>query len=284
MPELPEVETLRRSLVAGLKGKTIAAVQKLRPDLRFPLPKNLSRRLTGTRITDIARTGKYLLFHTGRDDILLVHLGMSGTLRLRRANANAPLPAHTHVVFTLQGGASLTYADPRRFGFMQLFAAKHASRNPHLAKLGPDPLSQPLDAGFLCRRLGNSRRPIKNALMDQSLIAGLGNIYCCEALFRAGISPLCQSAALVGKRNQPRLRLHRLLQAIDATLHDALRAGGSSISDWLDADGETGYFQHIFQVYDRAGEPCPRRGCNGTIRRILQSNRSSFYCPRCQRR
>ena len=284
MPELPEVETLRRSLLPSLKGRIIVSVRKHRTNLRFPLPRNLTRRLAGTRITDIARKGKYLLFHTECGDVLLVHLGMSGNLRLRRANSNAPIPPHTHVFFALERGESLLYVDPRRFGFMDLFAAKNITRNPHLAGLGRDPLCDGLDAEFLSQRLQGSRRAIKNALMDQGLIAGLGNIYCCEALFRAGISPLAEASSLASGNARSRRRLLSLLEAIDATLQDALRAGGSSIRDYLDAEGESGHFQHDFQVYDRAGEGCPRTGCKGVIRRILQANRSSFHCPRCQRR
>ena len=282
MPELPEVETLRLSLLPRVKGRVIESVRKYRADLRFPLPKNMAGRLAGARIADIGRKGKYLLFHIAGGDVLLVHLGMSGNLRLFRAGAKAPIPAHTHVIFTLEGVGRLLYVDPRRFGFMELFAARNIARNRHLAVLGRDPLCDGLDVEFFARGLRGSRRAIKNALMDQSFIAGLGNIYCCEALFRAGISPLAEAGVLVGG-NVGRRRLLALSAAIEATLRDALRAGGSSIRDYIDAEGESGHFQHEFQVYDRAGEACPRAGCKGVIRRIMQAGRSSFHCPRCQR-
>lgn len=281
MPELPEVEILRRSLLPHVKGRRVESLETRRKDLRFPLPKSLAKRLRGACITGINRKGKYLLFGTDRDDILLTHLGMSGTMQLLRAGANIE-PPHSHVFFVFEDGARLVYADPRRFGFMDLFPLKQIDKNPYLSKLGRDPLCDNIDADFLQSQLQGSRRPIKNALMDQRLIAGLGNIYCCEALFRSGISPRRLSCDVAGKRSKPSVRVVRLLDAIGATLQDALDAGGSSIRDYLDAEGETGYFQHAFQVYDRLGDSCLRHGCSGVIRRIVQSNRSSFYCPRCQ--
>ena len=282
MPELPEVEILRRSLLPHVEGRKIESMETRRRELRFPLPKELAKRLGGARIKGIDRKGKYLLFNTDRNDVLLTHLGMSGTMRMLRPGANIE-PPHSHVFFVFEDGARLVYADPRRFGFMDLFPLERIDENPYLSKLGRDPLRDDIDADFLQSRLLGSRRSIKNALMDQRLIAGLGNIYCCEALFRSGISPRRLSCDVAGKRSKPSERVGRLLDAIGATLQDALDAGGSSIRDYLDAEGESGYFQHAFRVYDRLGDSCPRRGCNGVIRRIVQSGRSSFYCPRCQR-
>ena len=282
MPELPEVEILRRSLLPHVGGQKVVSVETRRKDLRFPLPKGMSRRLEGARIEGIDRKGKYLLFCTDRNDVLLTHLGMSGTMQMLRPGTNIELP-HSHVFFVFEDGARLVYADPRRFGFMDLFPVKHIDKNPYLSKLGRDPLRDNIDADFLQSRLRGSRRPIKNALMDQGLIAGLGNIYCCEALFRSKISPRRLSCDVAGKHSKPPKRISRLLDAIGETLQDALDAGGSSIRDYLDAEGESGYFQHAFQVYDRIDESCVRRECNGIIRRIVQAGRSSFYCPKCQK-
>ena len=282
MPELPEVEILRRSLLPHVGGRKVVSVETRRKDLRFPLPKGMSRRLGGARIEGIDRKGKYLLFCTDRNDVLLTHLGMSGTMQMLRPGTNIELP-HSHVFFVFEDGARLVYADPRRFGFMDLFPVKHIDKNPYLSKLGRDPLRDDIDADFLQSRLRGSRRPIKNALMDQGLIAGLGNIYCCEALFRSKISPRRLSCDVAGKHSKPPKRISRLLDAIGETLQDALDAGGSSIRDYLDAEGESGYFQHAFQVYDRIDESCVRRECNGIIRRIVQAGRSSFYCPKCQK-
>ena len=282
MPELPEVEILRRSLLPHVGGRKVVSVETRRKDLRFPLPKGMSRRLGGARIEGIDRKGKYLLFCTDRNDVLLTHLGMSGTMQMLRPGTNIELP-HSHVFFVFENGARLVYADPRRFGFMDLFSVKHIDKNPYLSKLGRDPLRDDIDANFLQSRLRGSRRPIKNAMMDQGLIAGLGNIYCCEALFRSKISPRRLSCDVAGKHSKPPKRISRLLDAIGETLQDALDAGGSSIRDYLDAEGESGYFQHAFQVYDRIDESCVRRGCNGIIRRIVQAGRSSFYCPKCQK-
>lgn len=291
MPELPEVETLRRSLLPHARGRRIVAVETRRRDLRFPLPRALSRRLAGARIEEMSRKGKYLLFHLSRgrtqeEARLLVHLGMSGNLRLRPPAANAsppPLPPHAHVIFSLEGGTDMVYTDARRFGFMDLFAAADIARNRYLMRLGPDPLTDGLDAEILRPPLSARKSPIKNALMDQNLIAGLGNIYCCEALFRAGIAPTRVASSLGGRRASQRERLQRLLDAVSATLRDALEAGGSSIRDYRDAYGESGYFQHRFQVYGRAGEPCIKPDCGGTVRRIVQANRATFFCPRCQK-
>lgn len=283
MPELPEVETLRRALFAPLVNNTITSVRTSRRDLRFPLPDNFSRRLTGARITDLSRKGKYLLLLTDRDEVLLVHLGMSGNLLLYRPGINFATVRHTHVVFTLEDGAGMVYVDPRRFGFMDLFSRNDTKKNPYLSRLGMDPLTDELDLEFLRIRFRGSRRPLKNALMDQGIFAGLGNIYCCESLFRARLSPHRQVKTLIGKRTHPTRLLRRLLEAIDTTIEDALEAGGSSIRDYLNADGETGYFQHRFKVYGRAGESCPNAGCKGIIRRTTHANRSTFHCPRCQR-
>ncbi|WP_029041065.1 bifunctional DNA-formamidopyrimidine glycosylase/DNA-(apurinic or apyrimidinic site) lyase [Cucumibacter marinus] len=290
MPELPEVETVRAGLTPFLEGAVIRAVTLNRPDLRFPFPQHFAHRLEGQTIGLPRRRAKYLLFPLSSGETWLTHLGMTGSfltaaIDLDIARYHPPAGAHRHVEMVLEhpahGMVSLAYSDPRRFGYMDLLDDPETSR--HLKNLGPEPLGNALSAPHLALRFAGRRTPIKAALLDQRHIAGLGNIYVCEALWRAGIDPRRQAHTLVTKAGQPRLALERLVTAIREVIGEAIVAGGSTLRDFRHADGELGYFQHSFSVYDREGEPCRREGCGGTIRRIVQSGRSTFYCPRCQK-
>ena len=299
MPELPEVETVRRGLEPVLAGRVLAQVEQRRPDLRWPLPERFAARLTGRRVTGLGRRSKYLLI--GLDDGMtwIVHLGMSGRILVAEApppyhspqreegtargvvgdfHHQMPAPGkHDHVVVTTDKGDLITYNDARRFGVMDLWPTADLEHHRLLAGLGPEPLGNEFNAAFLADALKGKCTPIKAALMDQHIAAGLGNIYVCEALHRAGISPKRQAGSI------SRARVERLAAAVVATLKDAIAAGGSSLRDYRQTDGELGYFQHSFRVYDREGAPCPTEGCPGTVRRIVQSGRSTFYCPKCQR-
>ena len=280
MPELPEVETVMRGLRARLQGRTIRRAQVNRADLRWPIPPSLEARLSGARVTGFRRRAKYILMRLAGDESLLLHLGMSGRVVLAPPGSNAPPPAHEHLVLETDDGWRLGLVDPRRFGSLDLVRTDAEDQHRLLAELGPEPL----DAGFTAERLEaglrGKRTPIKAALLDQRVVAGLGNIYVCEALFRAGVSPL-RSAHTV-----PGARAARLVPAIRATLEEAIAAGGSSLRDYVQPDGELGYFQHAWKVYGREGEPCERcpgpPECHG-VRRVGQSGRSTFYCPRTQR-
>jgi formamidopyrimidine-DNA glycosylase len=274
MPELPEVETVRRGLLAALVGRVIAQVAVHRPDLRWPLPQDFANRLAGRRVLSFERRAKYLL--AGLDDgwVWLVHLGMSGRLFLDHSGPGPPAP-HEHVRIVTERGDVLRYQDHRRFGMMDLVRAEELQRHRLLATLGPEPLAEAFDGALLSARLAGRYTPIKAALLDQKLVAGLGNIYVCEALYRAGISPRRLAATCTGARAD------RLARAIRTVLEEALAAGGSSLRDYVQASGELGYFQHGFRVYDRAGQACP--GCGRPIRRLVQSGRSTFFCARCQR-
>ncbi len=288
MPELPEVETVRRGLAPALVGARILAVALRRADLRFPFPRDFAARLTGRTIRDLRRRAKYLLADLDNGETLVMHLGMSGSFRVdgetpglfhhpRDRNA-----AHDHVVLTLESGARVTYNDPRRFGFMLLIETHALEAHKLFAGLGVEPLGAGLDAAFLARLFRGRAAPAKAVLLDQRRIAGLGNIYVCEALHRAGISPLSAAGRLVTNAGRPRAALSRLPDAIKTVLGEALAAGGSSLRDHRQADGALGYFQHSFRVYDREGAACPTPGCGGTIARAVQSGRSTFFCPRCQ--
>jgi formamidopyrimidine-DNA glycosylase len=283
MPELPEVETVRRGLCPVLQGARLARVQVNRPDLRWPLPAGMAERLTGARVTALRRRSKYLLADLSTGETLLLHLGMSGRILVSGAVLGAfhhahPAPqVHDHVVIDTDGGARVTFNDPRRFGAMDLFATQAEGAHPLLRDLGPEPLGNGFSEGWLALRLAGRRTPVKAALLDQRTVAGLGNIYVCEALHRARISP----RRLAG--NLGPARLGRLVPVIRAVLGEAIEAGGSSLRDYRQADGELGYFQHAFRVYGREGAPCPAPGCGGTVVRIVQGGRSSFLCPRCQR-
>ena len=291
MPELPEVETVRRGLAPVLEGATILEAEIRRPDLRFPFPADFAETLAGARVTGLRRRAKYLLASLDHGQMLVAHLGMSGSFRAEPGPApaagptppNTKDPRHDHVVLHLAGGGRVVYNDPRRFGFMVLVPEDGWTEHPLFARLGPEPTGNDLNAPALAGRLAGRRAPLKAALLDQSLIAGLGNIYVCEALWRAGLSPRRAASTLVRRSGAPTVRLERLVDAVRAVIAQAIEAGGSSLRDHVRADGSLGYFQHRFCVYDREHEPCPRPACRGTIRRIVQSGRSTFYCPACQR-
>ena len=281
MPELPEVETVRRGLSPALEGRRIQRVDVNRPDLRFPFPQGFANRLAGQDILRLGRRAKFLTAELASGETLVMHLGMSGRFVV---DAGQPgdfhqdtgvLPAHNHVVFHMSGGETVTYNDPRRFGFMELWPTDTFGAYPRLKDLGPEPLTNGFNADYLLSALKGRATPIKAALLDQSVVAGLGNIYVCEALFRSGISPRRKSAS-VGKA-----RVERLTAAINAVIAEAIEAGGSSLRDFAAADGELGYFQHTFRVYDREGQPCLT--CGDTVKRIVQSGRSTFCCSTCQR-
>ncbi|MEL7258824.1 MAG: bifunctional DNA-formamidopyrimidine glycosylase/DNA-(apurinic or apyrimidinic site) lyase [Pseudomonadota bacterium] len=283
MPELPEVETVRRGLDPAMTGAKIAKAQVNRPDLRWPFPEHMAERLAGTTVHQLRRRSKYILVDLSSDETLLVHLGMSGRMLVsgdplgQFVHAH-PAPAkHDHVVLDMDNGARVTFNDPRRFGAMDLMPTHDIDTHPLLAKLGPEPLGNSFDESYLLEALKAKNTPIKSALLDQRIVAGLGNIYVCEALYRASISPKKRAGSL-SKR-----RASSLVPIIRQVLADAIEAGGSSLRDFRQADGELGYFQHEFDVYGREGELCNRPDCKGTIRRIVQSGRSSFYCAQCQR-
>ena len=276
MPELPEVETVRRGLARVMEGRRIDGVRVARRDLRRPLPADFERRLAGRTVIRVGRRAKYLIIELDDGTVVLAHLGMSGRMMIDNG-APGRTADHEHVVFVLGNATMIRYADPRRFGLMDLARRETLDEHALLAHLGPEPTSESFDGPTLARLLANRRTPIKAALLDQRVIAGLGNIYVCEALYTAGISPR-RLAANVGAA-----RAARLAGAIRTTLAEAIEAGGSSLRDHVAPDGELGYFQHRFKVYDREGEPCPGCTCDGVIRRIVQSGRSSFYCPERQR-
>ncbi|TCM87042.1 bifunctional DNA-formamidopyrimidine glycosylase/DNA-(apurinic or apyrimidinic site) lyase [Rhodovulum steppense] len=283
MPELPEVETVRRGLSPVLEGRVIARAQVNRPDLRWPFPEGMADRLTGARVIRLGRRSKYLLADLDTGETLIWHLGMSGRVLVSGQMLGAfvhahPAPEkHDHVVLDIEGGARITFNDPRRFGAMDLIATDRLETHRLLAGLGPEPLGNAFDEPYLVARLRGRMTPIKAALLDQHVVAGLGNIYVCEALHRAGISPKRQAGRIAAPRAAS------LVPVIRDVLAEAIEAGGSSLRDYRRTDGELGYFQHAFRAYGRAGGPCPTPGCGGTIGRIVQSGRSTFYCPQCQR-
>ena len=294
MPELPEVETVRRGLQPVMEGATIARVETRRADLRFPFPQHFAERLADRTIISCGRRAKYLAFDLDDRHVLVMHLGMSGSFSIDGVTPGlfhhdrSKDAAHDHVVFHMRGGARVTYNDPRRFGFMDLVARADFQDHPWFRNLGPEPLAtgaggNAFDAADLALRLRNRRSPLKAALLDQRVIAGLGNIYVCEALHRARLSPRRLAATLVKRDGAPTPRLERLTQEIRAVIAEAIEAGGSSLRDHRQADGRMGYFQNAFRVYDREAEPCPTRGCRHVVRRIVQGGRSTFYCPACQR-
>ncbi|ACB94105.1 bifunctional DNA-formamidopyrimidine glycosylase/DNA-(apurinic or apyrimidinic site) lyase [Beijerinckia indica] len=288
MPELPEVETVRRGLAPVMVGASFTTVEQRRADLRFPFPDNFAARLEGRRVEALGRRAKYLLADLDDAQVLVMHLGMSGSFRIEKAGDLASPPpgknaAHDHVVFGLSTGTRIIYNDPRRFGFMHLIARQDLAGHPLFRNVGIEPLGNELEGALLARLFAGKTTPLKTALLDQTLIAGLGNIYVCEALHRAGLSPRRAAGTLAGKKGQPTERAHRLSEIIRAVLEEAIEAGGSSLRDHRQADGALGYFQHRFRVYDREAEPCPREGCGGTIKRIVQAGRSTFFCAKCQR-
>ncbi|WP_283176502.1 bifunctional DNA-formamidopyrimidine glycosylase/DNA-(apurinic or apyrimidinic site) lyase [Gemmobacter sp. 24YEA27] len=283
MPELPEVETVRRGLEPVMDGQQILAAQVNRPDLRWPFPPRMAERLTGARINALRRRSKYILADLSTGETLLIHLGMSGRMLISGAQIGGfhhehPAPAkHDHVVFDMEGGARVTFNDPRRFGAMDLLDTVSAEAHPLLAVIGPEPLGNAFDGDYLAARLAGRKTPVKSALLDQRIVAGLGNIYVCEVLFRAGIAPDRLAGDLTGNEAQG------LVPLIREVLSEAIDAGGSSLKDYRQADGELGYFQHSFRVYGREGDACTTPGCKGSIARIVQAGRSSFFCPDCQR-
>lgn len=283
MPELPEVETVRRGLAPVMEGQRILCARVNRPDLRWPFPKDMASRLAGETVLRLRRRSKYLLADLSSDETLLVHLGMSGRILVsgdqqgRFVYAHPAPEKHDHVVIDLGSGARITFNDPRRFGAMDLISTQDAESHALLRKLGPEPLGNGFHESYLAEALRGRDTPLKAALLDQRTVAGLGNIYVCEALCRARISPRRRA------RNLSRRRAALLVPAIRDVLNDAIGAGGSSLRDYRQADGELGYFQHRFDVYGREGQPCRNEGCDGFVRRIVQSGRSTFYCPRCQR-
>lgn len=293
MPELPEVETVRRGLEPAMAGARFEAVETRRPDLRFPLPERMAERLTGRRVEALGRRAKYLLADLDNGEVLVMHLGMSGSFRVdEREKSYAPgscahtrtiARAHDHVVFAMSSGARVTYNDPRRFGFMALIPRSELATHPLMRHIGIEPLGNELDGAVLARAFAGRSTSLKAALMDQRLIAGLGNIYVCEALHRAGLSPLRAAGTLATRAGKPTARAVRLAKDIRTVLQEAVAAGGSTLRDHAQTNGELGYFQHTFRVYDREDEPCLKPGCGGTVRRITQNGRSTFYCPRCQR-
>jgi len=297
MPELPEVETVRRGLQPVMEGARIKRVELRRKDLRFPFPPHFAERLTGKTIAGLARRAKYLLIDVIDAPTLICHLGMSGSFRIEAGDREGSLPGdfhherskqatHDHVVFHLiaKGGkpTRVIFNDPRRFGFM-LFAEDGIGNHAMLAGLGPEPTGNALDGAMLRDLLRDRIAPLKAALLDQKTIAGLGNIYVCEALWRAELSPTRRAGTISGKSKRAIACSDALSLAIRAVIAEAIEAGGSSLRDHIQTDGSLGYFQHSFSVYDREGEPCPRVGCGGQIERQVQSGRSTFYCRSCQK-
>lgn len=311
MPELPEVETVRRGLLPAMEGRIITHAQVNRPDLRWPFPPRMADRLTGARVLTLRRRSKYILADLSTDETLLIHLGMSGRMlispppvtgegqgegaqgsegvqgaegvtqpreTLGEWHHHHPAPAkHDHVILDMEDGTRITFNDARRFGAMDLMPTATADTHPLLAQLGPEPLGNAFHEDYLSARLKGRNTPIKAALLDQHIVAGLGNIYVCETLYRARLHPARKAGRISASRAAA------LVPLIRDVLAEAITAGGSSLRDYRQADGELGYFQHSFQVYGREGEPCLTPGCTATIRRLVQSGRSSFYCPTCQR-
>ncbi|MEN9894263.1 MAG: hypothetical protein RIR97_115 [Pseudomonadota bacterium] len=295
MPELPEVETVRRGLAPVMEGATVQRLELRRKDLRFPFPQCFREQVEGRTIIALSRRAKYLLIELSDATIILAHLGMSGSFRIEEMDKEdqpgtfhhprSKDEKHDHVIFHLQGStgaARVIYNDPRRFGFMDLTSRESLADQPYLKDLGPEPTGNMLDAAYLANRFSGKAQPLKSALLDQKTIAGLGNIYVCEALFRAGLSPERAAGTLVTKKGLPGKALVALTECIRQVIADAIEAGGSSLRDYMKTDGSLGYFQHSFDVYDREGAPCRRPGCRGTIERLVQAGRSSFHCPQCQ--
>jgi formamidopyrimidine-DNA glycosylase len=297
MPELPEVETVMRGLEAVLTGQRIHTVRLTRGDLRFPFPPDFAKRIEGRTVLRLKRRAKYILAFLEGGEVLILHLGMSGRFTVIDAKGRmtglgefyeenaAPDEGsgpHDHVVFTREDGLRVIYTDPRRFGLMDLVGEAGLDAHKLLAQIGVEPLGNEFDAAYLAEALRGKKAPLKAALLDQRLIAGLGNIYVCEALYRARLSPRRKAGSLV-KKNAYDPRLEDLVRHIRSVLLEAIAAGGSTLRDFIHPEGQKGSFQQVFAVYDREGEKCRRRSCGGTIRRIVQSGRSTFYCPKCQK-
>jgi len=293
MPELPEVETVRLGLAPVMEGAVIDKVEVRRPDLRSPFPARFGKRLTGRKVVGLGRRAKYLLADLDDGNVLVMHLGMSGSFRIEADgegkiagtyyHPRSERRAHDHVVFHLSSGATVVFNDPRRFGLMDLVPRRDLEASKHFRGMGMEPLGNEFDGAALAKLFAGRAAPLKAALMDQRLIAGLGNIYVCEALWRARLSPERAAGSVATRTGKPTPAAGRLATAIREVLGAAIAAGGSSLRDHRRTNGELGDFQHAFAVYDREGEPCPRRGCRGIIRRKVQSGRSTFYCAVCQR-
>ncbi len=294
MPELPEVETVRRGLEPVLSGRRIARLEQRRADLRFPLPDAFAKRVAGRRIQALTRRAKYLVAEFEGGQTLIMHLGMSGRFTISPSVGSGKMPGdfthgtgadpkHDHVIFHTEDGTTVTYNDPRRFGFMVMAPTESIDQHPLIRNLGPEPLGNALNAGYLAARAQGRKTDLKAFLMDQRNVAGLGNIYVCEALHQARLSPKRAARCLARTNGLPTDRAERLVTAIREVLSAAIDAGGSSLRDYRQADGALGYFQHAFRVYGREDEPCTKPGCRGTVRRIVQSGRSTFFCSGCQR-
>jgi formamidopyrimidine-DNA glycosylase len=293
MPELPEVETVRRGLQPVMEGARFVRVEARRPDLRRPLPKDFVKRLEGRDVTGLGRRAKYLLADLSSGDVLLMHLGMSGSFRVA-AETGDKTPgdfhhprsddrAHDHIVFHMSSGARIAFNDPRRFGLMLLVPRADLADHPLMKEIGPEPLGNAFDAALLAQACEGKKTSLKAALSDQKVVAGLGNIYVCEALHRARLSPKRRASTIATRAGAPNERAETLVDAIKAVLGDAIKAGGSSLRDHRRTDGALGYFQHHFRVYDREGAKCATPGCKGTVKRIVQAGRSTFFCPVCQK-
>ncbi|WP_119388727.1 bifunctional DNA-formamidopyrimidine glycosylase/DNA-(apurinic or apyrimidinic site) lyase [Taklimakanibacter lacteus] len=297
MPELPEVETVMRGLETVLTGQRIAQVRLARANLRFPFPADFARRIEGRQVLRLMRRAKYILAYLEGGDVLILHLGMSGRFTIidgkgrmqalgefydESTPPDGGQGPHDHVVFTREDGLRIVYTDPRRFGLMDLIDETGLAGHKLLAGIGVEPLGNEFDAPYLAEAFRGKKAPLKAALLDQTLIAGLGNIYVCEALHRAGLSPKRRAGSLVKKKGYDP-RLEDLVRHIRAILKEAIAAGGSTLRDFIQPQGEKGSFQQVFAVYDREGEKCRKKRCGGTVRRIVQSGRSTFYCPRCQK-
>jgi len=293
MPELPEVETVRRGLEPVMDGARLSKVEARRQDLRWPLPQGFVGHLEGKTVRGLGRRGKYLLLDLSSGDVLMMHLGMSGSFHVfqggktkdtaRYHHERVKHVAHDHVVFHMSNGAIVTFNDPRRFGFMKLTPREALDQHPLMKAMGPEPLGNAFDAAMLARACKGKKTSLKAALSDQKVVAGLGNIYVCEALHRARLSPKRMASTIASKSGAPNERASSLVDAIKAVLKDAIEAGGSSLRDHKRTDGELGAFQHNFRVYDREGKPCVTRGCRGSVKRIVQTGRSTFFCPTCQK-
>jgi len=293
MPELPEVETVRRGLEPAMAGQRLIRVEQRRKDLRFPFPARFKERLEGQRVTGLSRRAKYLVLDLSSQEALIMHLGMSGRFTVEMGGltskpgdfhyeTSSPAP-HDHVVFHLENGARITYNDPRRFGFMDLVPSASLAESKHFKAMGVEPLGNELNGELNQTLFADKKAPLKAALLDQRLIAGLGNIYVCEALHRSSLSPKRRAGTLSSYRGTMKGKAELLATTIRDVLTEAVQAGGSSLRDYAQTDGSLGYFQHRFRVYDREGEKCPTVSCSGTIERIVQSGRSTFYCKTCQK-
>ncbi len=295
MPELPEVETVRRGLEPAMLGQSFGRIEQNRPDLRFPLPDRFVARLTGRRVEALSRRAKYLIADLDDGQALIMHLGMSGLFVVEAPGTPPVEPGayyneigrhliHDHVVFHMGSGARITYNDVRRFGFMDLVPRAELAASKHFAGMGIEPLGNELSGETLARLFAGKFAPLKAALLDQRLVAGLGNIYVCEALFRAGLHPEAPAGSIATPKGRPRPAAQALAQIIREVLEEAILSGGSTLRDFAHADGSLGYFQHRFKVYDREGQPCTAPGCNSMVQRLVQSGRSTFYCETCQPR